>query len=85
MKLQLQVNKIKVNLLLSIATILVVLIEIYLAYVYLYPNLNVAEDLITVKDIVRVDLKSYDQTINLLDNLESYQAPPLNLPRNPYQ
>ncbi len=71
---------------LTTAMILAILVEVYLAYVYLYPNLNVSDDLITTKDIVRVDLKSYDQTIELLNGLETYQPTPLNLPRpNPYK
>ena len=85
MKLQLKINKLKISTLLAGVMVLAICVEIYLAYAYLYPNLNVSDDLITTKDIVRVDLKSYQETIDLLNELEAYQPPPLDLPRtNPF-
>gem|GEM_PF-4709835 len=52
--------------------LLALVVQGYLVYKYLYPNLNVSDDILTIKDIVRVDLKSYQDTINLLNDLENY-------------
>ena len=87
MKLQLKTNKkIKVSFVLSMITVLTILVELYLAYIYLYPNLNVSDESIQTRDIVRVDLKAYQKTIDLLNKLETYQPGPLGLQRtNPFE
>ena len=86
MKPQLPNSKLKASMLMNLLLLVAILIELYLAYVYLYPNLNISDETIGTRDVVRVDLKSYEQTINLLNSLESYTPTPLNLPRsNPFQ
>ncbi|HYE22511.1 MAG TPA: hypothetical protein VD998_02895 [Verrucomicrobiae bacterium] len=67
-----QIQKIKVSILLQMLLLLALVVQGYLVYKYLYPNLNVSDDILTIKDIVRVDLKSYQDTINLLNDLENY-------------
>lgn len=85
-RMKLTPSKINLSWLLSFLIIVIVVFELYLAYVYLYPNLNVTEEVVLTKNIVRVDLKSYDSTINLLDELESFVGSPVNITNtNPFR
>jgi hypothetical protein len=77
---------IKVRLLLVILFIMVLVIEGYLVYFKLYPNFSVEDDAIPVKNIVRVDLRSYERAIELFDKLENYTSEPVNLTNsNPFK
>jgi len=60
--------------------IVVILGEIYLVYSYLYTNLIVGDEELPVGNVVRVNLKSYETTVDHLERLYEYQAPTLNLP-----
>jgi len=59
-------------------------IEAYLLYYKVYANLSTSVDTIVFdNNIVRVDVKSYTETLELLDLRKIYQAPNLII-NNPY-
>ncbi|HTL39199.1 MAG TPA: hypothetical protein VL306_00065 [Methylomirabilota bacterium] len=63
----------------TVVFILVVLLEMYILYTKVYAQLNPEANAIQTENIVRLDISSYNQTIDLLDNLKSFVAKPVNL------
>jgi hypothetical protein len=60
--------------------VITILLEAYLLYSYVYKNLIIADEELPVGNVVRVNLKSYENTVSHLERLYQYQAPQLNLP-----
>ena len=89
MKLPLpKINKLPINfnLLLTLILLLVLAYEAFMVYQFVYLNLKVDADQIVPLNVVRVDLKAYQDTINYLDTQKNFEARPLNLPRsNPFE
>ena len=71
-----------VNTTLTLATLLIILLELYWVYTYIYKNFTVVTIQTSDAKIVRVDNNSYKSTIDLLQGLKDYT---LNnsLPNNP--
>lgn len=68
------------------ALILILLIEVYIIYLKLYKNLFTEADFVEQSNIVRVDLKSYDDLINFLDDQENFTPQPFRATRaNPFK
>jgi hypothetical protein len=88
MKLQLsKVNKssYSLRLFLTLAFSAILLGEAYLAYSYLYSNLFAGPRDFPEGNVVRVNLKAYEGTIEYLEGLYNYTPEPLSIPRNPFQ
>ncbi len=75
----------KPGLILTIVFLIVLGIEGYLLYYKVYASLatNDEEVIIGNNRIVRLDIKSYNQTLALLDSLKTYVAKTINLD-NPF-
>jgi hypothetical protein len=79
-------NKLKVGLVLLGLLLGVLAVEAYLGYKYLYPNLSNQDIVIMSKNILRVDVESYQKTIDELKAYENYSPPALILLReNPFK
>ncbi len=83
MKLNIKLDGAKFNLGLTLAALftLAIVIELFLSYQYFYQNFAAAPIVIEEGNVVRVNLQSYDKTVNYIKGLNEYQAPELNLPR----
>lgn len=68
-------NKIEPGLVLTVLFVLLLAVEAYFAYFLLLRNLTVADEGPDVKNIVRVDSKTYRSTLDYLTSLQDYQAP----------
>lgn len=77
---------IKIGFILFILLLFLILGEAYLVYTYLYPNLNVQDESVPIRNVVRVDLKAYDSAIHMLNHLTTFRHETLNLARaNPFK
>jgi hypothetical protein len=86
MKLNLKSKKINIRLLLNILLVIVIAIELYYVYFALYKSLNPQPVGIIFNRIVRLDLKSYQDTTNLIQSRQNYQPVPTNfLNSNPFK
>ena len=67
------------------ALIVIILFQVYLAYSLLYKNLNPQPEAILVNKIVKIDLKAYKDTTDLIQARTDFAAFPhdLNNP-NPF-
>jgi hypothetical protein len=65
---------------LTVVFLLILAAVIFVTYNSLYKNIFVSPELVEPSDIVRVDLKSYQQTIDLIESLENYVPPEFSLP-----
>jgi len=61
------------SLILALLLAAVVLVEAYLAFRVLYPDLSTSVSDSGAEDVVRLDLASYNQEINVLDSNSAYQ------------
>ena len=71
-----------INTVLTVATILVILSELYLLYTYIYQNFNVVVVPASDAKIVRVNNNDYKSTIDLLNGFKDY-TPEILPPTNP--
>ena len=86
--MKLKVNPIFKNIgfVLTLIFILVILAELYFIYFNLFTKLTVTDDAIIPTNIVRVDLKTYQDTIDDLDEAETFEAHPVYpLRGNPFK
>jgi len=80
--MKLPLNKFKnfnLSLILLVLLLLVLGFEFYFGYKNLYANLSTEENTTAADSVVRVDLKAYQDTINLIDNLNKFAPKTLNL------
>jgi hypothetical protein len=61
-------------------------VEAYILYSKVYGNLftGINEEIVVENKIVRLDLNNYNKTLELLDGLQAYSAPELNI-NNPFK
>lgn len=86
MKLQLNKSNISLRLVLLFSFLGVVAFSCYLAYSYLYASVFMNNEPLPEAQVVRVNLKAYESTIEYLEGLADYTPETLVLPRNnPFQ
>jgi hypothetical protein len=65
---------------------LIIVFELYMGFANIYSNIFNEPDAIPEGDIVRVNLKAYQTTMNYLEGLNNYEPPSTRLPRtNPFR
>ena len=85
-RIRLPHSRFNLTLILTLLLLAVLAAEAYFVYSNMYRSLSLKDDEIAPSNVVRVDLKSYQRTIDLLDSLKSYQPPALNLKQpNPFK
>ncbi|MBI4049550.1 MAG: hypothetical protein HY395_01900 [Candidatus Doudnabacteria bacterium] len=78
--------KVKLNLILTAALATVLLVELYLGYIYIFRNLTSESEEVAPRNVVRVNLERYQETVQFLTSQENYSAGPVNLKRpNPFR
>ncbi|MBX4187763.1 MAG: hypothetical protein KW793_01345 [Candidatus Doudnabacteria bacterium] len=86
MKLHLNKSQISLRLILVGVFVAVLLAAAYLTYSYLYASVFSTDVPLPEGNVVRVNLKAYQSTIEYLEGLNRYQPEPMVLPRNnPFQ
>ncbi|HEX9503103.1 MAG TPA: hypothetical protein VF974_02155 [Patescibacteria group bacterium] len=86
MKLSLPKFKLHFGLIVNLILALVILSEIYFVYALLYSNMNPQPTEVVLTNIVKVDLKAYADTSDLLKSMDDYMPGPLNLQNsNPFK
>jgi hypothetical protein len=86
--MKLRVNHLfkNISFVLTLIFVLVILAEFYFIYFNLFTKLTVTDDAIIPNNIVRVDLKTYQDTIEDLDEAETFEANPIYpLRGNPFK
>ena len=66
---------------LSILLVLILLVELWVAYSKMYQIIFNQTDPDVSPNVVRVNLQQYNQTIDYIKSLEAFEAPNLTLPR----
>ncbi|MBI2356205.1 MAG: hypothetical protein HYV13_03320 [Candidatus Doudnabacteria bacterium] len=81
-----RIPKVKINFILTLVLALVLLWELYLAYIHIFKNFNQELPEVASSNIVRVNLENYRKTIDLLEEQENFAPAPVNFLRsNPFR
>ena len=75
-KINLKPKNLNVSVMLTIALLLLIAYEAWLGYNHLYLALFTEPVITTSDNVIRVDLASYQNTVDLLNGLRSYRPDP---------
>jgi hypothetical protein len=77
MQLKIKLNINNIGLILTIFFLIVIIAELYFVYFDLFKKLTVTDDAIIPNNIVRVDLSTYNNTLDILDESETFEPQPI--------
>lgn len=77
-KINININTkgLNVGAVLSIVLLLLLAYEAWVGYSQLYKSLFTSPDVVATDNVIRVDLKSYQDTVNYLESLQTYTPDP---------
>lgn len=81
----LKIPTIKLQTVITIMFVVVIIFEVLMLYTQVYGKLSPEADIVPNENIVRLNLASYNQAVELLDKLRSFVVSPWNISNpNPF-